>query len=258
MNERVVATNQAVQAIFGERAAFYRTSAAHTDPRVLARLVELAAPQPDWIALDLATGAGHTALSLSPHVRRVTAFDLTRAMLAETSSLARASGVSVDLCRGDVHCLPFESGAYDMVSCRRAAHHFADFPSALFEMRRVLRPGGRLIIDDRSVPDMPEADALMNRLDQLHDPSHVREYSASAWRAMLAAEGFIVEQVEPYERLRPMRDLTDGAAPPAARELSRLIQDMSPEMADVFGRLRREGEWHIRHWYVMLSARRAE
>jgi hypothetical protein len=122
-------------------------------------------------------------------------------------------------------------------------------------MRRVLRPGGRLIIDDRSVPDVPEAGILMNRLDQLHDPSHVRQYSPSAWRATLAAEGFIVEQVEPYERLRPVRDLCDGAAPQAASEVSRLVLDMSPEMADVFGRLRRDGEWHIRHWYVLLSAR---
>jgi ubiquinone/menaquinone biosynthesis C-methylase UbiE len=254
-SDRVSETNQAVQAVFGQRAAFYRTSSAHTDPRVLARLVELADPQPQWIALDLATGAGHTALALAPHVRRVTAFDLTRAMLAEAASLGAATRLDFDLCRGDVHRLPFLTGAFDLVTCRRAAHHFADLSSSLAEMRRVLRPRGRLVIDDRSVPDVPEADALMNRLDLLHDPSHVREYSPDAWATMLANEGFTLEKVQPYARLRPARDLSDGAGPHAAAEVDRLISEMSPETARLFGRVRQDGAWHIRHWYVMVSAR---
>ena len=52
--------------VFGERASFYATSPAHTDTQVLARVVELARPQPDWLALDIATGSGHTALALAP------------------------------------------------------------------------------------------------------------------------------------------------------------------------------------------------
>ena len=53
---------------FGERAAFYTTSAVHSDPDVLAEVLRLAEPRPDWEALDIATGTGHRAFALAPHV----------------------------------------------------------------------------------------------------------------------------------------------------------------------------------------------
>ena len=65
------------QQVFGQRAAFYATSAAHKDRAVLNRVVELARPWPDALALDVATGTGHTAFALAPHVRRVIAIDVT-------------------------------------------------------------------------------------------------------------------------------------------------------------------------------------
>jgi len=46
-------SEQAARRIFGARADKYTTSAAHTDPWVLGRVVELAAPAPDWRVLDL-------------------------------------------------------------------------------------------------------------------------------------------------------------------------------------------------------------
>ena len=49
---------ESARAIFGEHAAFYTTSTTHKDPKVLARVVELADPKPDWRALDIATGTG--------------------------------------------------------------------------------------------------------------------------------------------------------------------------------------------------------
>ena len=63
-------TEEEAKRIFGERASRYTTSAAHTDPQVLARVVELAAPQPDWLVLDVATGTGHTAFALAASCAR--------------------------------------------------------------------------------------------------------------------------------------------------------------------------------------------
>ena len=228
----------------------------HADPAVLARLVAMARPRPEWTALDLATGAGHTALALAPHVRRIIGFDLTREMLEQAVALAHeAGGPGLALCQGDAHRLPFPSAAFDLLTCRRGAHHFADLPRALGEMRRVLRPGGRLVIDDRSVPEAAEAAELMNRLDRLHDPSHVREHSPRAWRELLRDAGFAVEETEPYELLRPLHALTDGVEPQAAREIERLVDEMEPGVAEAFGRAGAKGNWSIRHWFVMLAAR---
>jgi ubiquinone/menaquinone biosynthesis C-methylase UbiE len=165
---------QAAREIFGARAALYTTSAAHTDLQVLARVVELAAPQADGSALDLATGTGHTAFALAPHVARVVGTDLTPQMLAEAERLARDRAIgNVCFCLADVHTLPFGEGAFQIVTCRRAAHHFSDILRALREMKRVLRAGGRLVIDDRSVPEDDFVDERMNELDRLHDESHV-------------------------------------------------------------------------------------
>jgi ubiquinone/menaquinone biosynthesis C-methylase UbiE len=251
----VQATNAAAQEVFGRRAGFYRTSPVHADPQVLARLVALAAPEPDWTALDLATGTGHTARALAPHVRRVIGFDLTRAMLVQAVEHGQEMGTSApNLCQGDVYRLPFASCDFDLATCRRAAHHFGDLAQALREMRRVLRPGGRVIVDDRSVPDDGPTAALMNQLDLLHDPSHVREYSAPAWQAMLLEAGFSVERVENYEMLRPLADLTAGVEAPQANEIQQLVEHMDSTMAKAFGRSRNDGQWHIRHWYVMLAA----
>jgi ubiquinone/menaquinone biosynthesis C-methylase UbiE len=70
-------TEQKAKEVFGERAAFYTTSPAHTDAQVLARVVELAGPHSNWSVLDIATGTGHTAFALSPHVASVIGIDLT-------------------------------------------------------------------------------------------------------------------------------------------------------------------------------------
>src|SRR5262245_34063253 len=113
---------EAAQRIFGERAAFYTASKAHTDPQVLARVVELTAPHASGIAWHLATGTGHTALALAPHCRAVIATDLTLPMLAQAVQLrAQQRVTNVRLAVADVHALPFPTAGFDRMTCRRAA-----------------------------------------------------------------------------------------------------------------------------------------
>ena len=61
-------TKDLVQQQFGAHAAAYATSTVHAKGASLGRLVELVKPQPQWQALDIATGAGHTAAAFAPHV----------------------------------------------------------------------------------------------------------------------------------------------------------------------------------------------
>src|SRR4030095_11811820 len=117
--------------------------------QVLARVVEVAHPQPDWAVLDIATGSGHTAFALSPHVKSVVGIDITAEMLHEAEKLKSERAVSnVTFRPGDVHALPFANGTFQLVTCRRSAHHFSNIHRALGEIRRVLAPGGRVVIDD--------------------------------------------------------------------------------------------------------------
>jgi ubiquinone/menaquinone biosynthesis C-methylase UbiE len=215
------------QTVFAQRAAFYTTNAVHRDRVVLDRLVELAHVQPAKRVRDVATGAGHTAFAFAPHVRQVIAIDVTSEMLAEGEKLKAELGTrNVEFRLADAHDLPFEDESFDIVTCRRAAHHFADIGRALREMRRVLHPGGRLVIDDRSVPEDDFADTTLNRLDWLHDHSHVQQYRPSEWRSMLqdaAPQGRFagckIEVVEPYTKHRPLSALINEVEPESVGRL---------------------------------------
>lgn len=243
--------------IFGKRAEFYTTSTTHTDEVVLSRVVELAQPASNWHALDIATGTGHTAFALAPHVESVIGVDITPEMLAEAEKLTAQKGITnVAFQLADVHDLPFENEEFDLVTARRAPHHFSDIRRAIGEMTRVLRGGGRLVIDDRSVPEDDFIDATMNRLDWLHDESHVRQYRPSEWEDMLTDAGLTVDAIEPYTKHRPISSLTFGVSEADEAEIHRILDELNEEQCAALDLREQNGQLHSTHWYVMVAARK--
>lgn len=99
------------------------------------------AVRPGAVLLDLACGAG----LLAPHVAgkgyRHIGVDLS------PTALPQAAGHGVLPVRGDVLRLPFADGCADVVSAGEILEHVPDLPAAVAEACRVLRPGGRLVID---------------------------------------------------------------------------------------------------------------
>ena len=243
--------------VFGRRASYYTTSAAHTDSQVLRRVVELAVPAAGGLILDVATGTGHTALALAPHAAQVVGVDLTPEMLGEARQLQRQRGLgNVSWALADAHRLPFANDLFGALTCRRAPHHFSDIRQTLAEMARVLAPGGRLVVDDRSVPEDEAADACMNALDLWHDPSHVRNYRPSAWESLLDEAGLRVERLEPYIRHRPLSALTAGASPEGVAAIERAVAGMPESLRAAFSLVEIDGEPHLNHWYVLAAARK--
>jgi SAM-dependent methyltransferase len=241
------------QTVFGQRAAFYTTSAVHKDKAVLDRVVELAQPKSTDVVLDVATGTGHTAFALAPQVHEVIATDITPEMLSEGEKLKSELGIqNVEFRMADAHELPFEDESFDVVTCHRAAHHFVEIDKALHEMCRVLRPSGRLVIDDRSVPENDFADATLNRLDVLHDHSHVREYRPSEWRSMMQEAGCKVEVVEPYTKHRPLSAFTEKADPADAREIETIVAALDETQGVALNVTEKDGEIYLNHWFVMV------
>lgn len=241
--------------VFGERAAFYTSSPIHADQALLEHLVQLARLSPTARVLDVATGTGHTALAFAPHAREVVGCDLTPEMLAEAEKLRSERGIeNLTLLACSVLDLPFPDEDFDVVTCRRAAHHFSDIGLALREMRRVLKPGGRLIVDDRSVPEDDFVDATMNRLDRLHDASHVRQYRPSEWASLLADAGYKVELIEPYTRHRPLTSLTVNVEPEKVAEIRAVVAALSPEQRAAMNASERDGETYTDNWYLTAVA----
>lgn len=209
MSETPLTRRAAIQAMaqaqFAPAARDYVTSTIHAQGADLARVVALAAPRGTELALDVATGGGHTALALAPHVRHMIASDLTTAMLHAAREHIAAQGVTnVSYLRAAAEALPLADACLDLITCRVAAHHFADVRAFVAGAAAALRPGGTLIVADHIGLEDPELDQFMDRFERWRDPSHVRAYSFAEWESFCAEAGLTVvhteeDRKEPYE-----------------------------------------------------------
>jgi SAM-dependent methyltransferase len=196
---------------FGAFAATYATSRPHAKGGSLPRLVELLAPQRDATALDIATGAGHVALTLAPHVTHVIASDLTPQMLVVARGLAAERHLAnIGFADLRAEALPFADGTFDIVTCRIAPHHFDDVRAFVTEVARVLRPGGLFGLVENVSPDpsimADDAAALAaaadeyNAFEKHRDPSHVRCLTLAEWRGLVVDAGLKERHVEVLDK----------------------------------------------------------
>ncbi|MFP4321593.1 MAG: class I SAM-dependent methyltransferase [Anaerolineales bacterium] len=135
------------------RLAFFAGRAPEWDammpPDLPNQLAEMLAPFAGGIAsagrmIEIGTGTGALVAplrALNP-TAALLAFDLAWPMLR----LARGKGLAATFICGDAHRLPLPAATADLVLCHNSFPHFRDADSALGEIRRVLRPGGRLLI----------------------------------------------------------------------------------------------------------------
>jgi SAM-dependent methyltransferase len=216
-----------VQAQFGPTAADYVASPGHAAGDDLERLVSWARALAPSRVLDVATGGGHTALALAPIAGSVTAYDVTEPMLRAARGFLRERGAgAAAFVAGDVQALPFRDGAFDVVTCRIAAHHFGDVAAAVREVRRVLRPGGSFLLQDILGHDDPEAAAFVTEVERRRDPSHVRAYRAAEWKAFLRAAGLTVMDSAVVAKGRPWDEWTTRTrmTPEGRRALEAFVQ----------------------------------
>ena len=225
-------TKDEVSRQFGRNARAYALSEGHARGSDLGLVVDMLAPQPEWRVLDVATGAGHTAAAVAPHVQSVMAIDLAPEMVFETELLFASrlleNAVATVM---DVERLNFESGAFDAVTCRIAPHHFIDVEEALREIARVLPQGGVFVMEDSFAPQARSMDTFINTVEKLRDPTHVRSYTKREWRAMLQAAGFRVVKSMNYRKMHDIEDWMNKAGLPAAQRPAVLdcFRDASPK-----------------------------
>lgn len=233
-----------VRSQFGSTAADYVSSPKHRAGADLQRLVELAGCGPDDIALDIATGGGHTALALAPHVGQVVASDLTPKMLeAARGFIEEQAATNVTFEIADAEQLPFEDRSFGIVSCRIAPHHFGDVQAFCNEVARVLKPGGRFVLMDSVSPDDDRLDAFINELEWRRDTTHVRSYSLNEWRSFIEHAGLAVEQYEFVEREHEYESWTARSrmTPEARAGLDQFVLNQPVSVHEYFG-IRLEGD----------------
>ena len=180
---------------FDTLARNYAVSEVHVSSPTRDRLHEIV-PQPESVC-DVASGAGHTGLGFAGIARRIVAVDPAPNMLAEVRRLAGERGVSgVETVAAFAESIPLPDQSFDLVVCRVAAHHFNDVGLAMSEMTRLAQPGGYVAIIDMEGDEDPAIDALNHDIEVLHDPTHVRSYAASQWRAFFEANDLDLEICE--------------------------------------------------------------
>lgn len=128
-------------------------------------LVEYASPQPGQRVLDVACGSGAPSLQVARRVGAdgsVVATDLNDEPLKIAAQRARERGITnIRFGRADVHALPYAEGEFDLITCRFGVMFFEDLPRALREMRRVLKPGGRVALAAWGPFDQPYFQSTM-------------------------------------------------------------------------------------------------
>jgi len=214
-----------VQEQFGGSAAAYVTSPGHAAGEDLDTLVAWGRALRPRRVLDVATGGGHTALAFSGVARHVTACDLTEPMLRAARGLVRDRGAAAAFVAGDAVTLPFRDGAFDVVTCRIAPHHFPDVAGAVREVRRVLRPGGSFLVQDILGHDDAEVAAFITEVERRRDPTHIRAYRAVEWKAFLRAAGLTVMDSTVVTKLRPWDEWTTRTrmTPDGRRDLDAFV-----------------------------------
>ncbi len=224
---------------FSRRSNAYVACSALMDQADLDTVVELLDLTGMEKVLDVATGTGNLAMALSPHVKEVIGIDITPGMLELAVQAARERGLdNIDNLLGDVEHLPLRDSGFDVVTCRFSFHHFPGPVMALCEMARVLRPGGRLVIEDMLSSEDTAKSEYQNKMENLRDPSHIKHYKASGIERMLQEAGLVV-----VDRVGGSSDFDFGhwigmADPPAGnvksiREMMRVSMERDRSGLDV-------------------------
>ncbi len=131
--------------------------------------------------LDIGCGTGHALLEFGkryPHAK-LYGIDLSEEMLAKAKALLGRRAI---LKVASADRLPFRKNSFDSVLCTSAFHHFPKQLKCIKEMKRVLKPDGRLVLADENF-------FFLNKIIKRLEPGHVRMNSKNEFAELFRKAG---------------------------------------------------------------------
>ena len=175
------------------------------------RALLLGEARPGERVLDLGCGAGRFVAALRAAGADPVGVELAEAALERARAVA--PGADLRLLEDD-GSIPLEHGSVDLVWCSEVLEHVADGAHLLQEARRVLRPGGRVLVTVPYHGRIQAALIALLRFDAHFDPQgqHLRFFTRASLAASLRAAGFAEPRVSPVGGLPMLRQSLVGRA----------------------------------------------
>lgn len=217
---------------FTRQAVSFASAAPIRNEEMLNLIVRASEAGPEDTVLDVACGPGLLACAFARVARHATGIDLTPAMLEQARKLEQERGLkNVSWQQGDVTSLPWPDGHFSIVSSRFVFHHLERPLAVLREMKRVCRPGGRVVVADMAPP--AEKAAALNAAERLRDPSHVRALPEEELCALFAECGLGQPRVSHTRLESELEELLSRSYPDPgdAGRLRKIFADSIPDDA---------------------------
>ena len=196
MTEPIRATKQTVEEIFDGAAAQYDRVGPPLFERAGARLVELLGVSSNTRVLDVGTGIGAALIPAAQRGASVTGIDVAEGMLAHAEQVAQKNKITnYQLLKMDAEHLEFPDDSFDIVACGFALFLCPSMDTALREMHRVLKTGGRVGVTVWGPAPFDPAWKILSEQVRAYGievrmPNKV-SYTEEEMRAMLERAGFI-------------------------------------------------------------------
>ncbi len=145
--------------------------------------------KPAFSGLEVAAGTCACGRAIAPYVKTMTCLDATDEMLESGRKKGLENMVFI---RGIAEDLPFLDESFDFVLSRLAFHHFADIDKPFYEMKRVLKPHGKLVLIDMIADDEINR-ATRDEIEKMRDLSHVRNPGEEEIRRLYEKNALSVE-----------------------------------------------------------------
>ena len=194
-------------------AAEYYDSTRSLPPQVADQVTELLLAElaEGGCCLEIGIGTGRIALPLAQRGVDISGVDISSAMLARLEEKANDLGVVVPARIADATALPFEDGSFDAAIACHVFHLVRDWPTAVRELARVVRPGGVILVEAGSCGGIRSR--LRDRvLEITGDDLDTRGRASSAdIEALLVELGATARRLTPirWERERTVRGVLD-------------------------------------------------